>query len=91
MNSHDRRVTERYWPHCVEVGHDSEDQRYYDIIEWLNKNFGSCSFKKKKMPRWCWRPAYTPLSGFTMYWSGTQIFFRKEKDYMTFLLRWDGQ
>ena len=89
MNAHDRRVTERYWPHAINVSHD--DDRYYDIIEWLNKNLGSCSFKRKNYPRWCWRPNYISVGNFAMSWEGTQLFFHKDKDYAWFLMKWDGQ
>lgn len=89
MNSHERRVVERYWPHCVNVAND--DARYADLVEWLNKNFGSCSFKRRQSPRWCWRPVYTDLGNFAHYWSQTQLYFRKEKDYLAFLLRWDNE
>lgn len=88
MNSHERRVVERYRSHSINVSYD--DDRYSDIIEWLNKNFGSCEFKRKKSPRWCWRPDYMDMSGFAMMCVGTQLFFHKEKDYMAFLLRWGG-
>lgn len=88
MNSRDRRTVNRMWPHAIDVDH--LDTRYYDIIEWLNKNFGSCSFKRRQMPRWCWRPTYIDAGNFSQVWSGTQLFFRRDKDYMAFLLRWDG-
>ena len=87
MNSHDRRVTERYWPHTINVSYD--DDREYEIFEWLNKNFGSCSFKRRSTPRWCWRPNYVDVGNFAMAAVGTQLHFRKEKDYMAFLLKWD--
>ena len=89
MNSHERRVTERYWPHAINISYD--DDRYYDIVEWLNKNLGSCSFKRKNYPRWCWRPNWADMGNFSVGWVGTQLFFRKDKDYMAFLLKWDGE
>ena len=72
MNSHDRRITERYWPYAVSLLHD--DDRHYEIIEWVNKNFGGCSFHKKKTPRWCWRPSYADVGNFCRAWVGTQLF-----------------
>ena len=88
VNSHDRRVCDRYWPHAVSL--NNEDSRYYDIVEWLNTNFGSCSFKRRSMPRWCWRPSYQDAGNFSV-WEGTDIFFRKDKDYTAFLLKWDNR
>lgn len=87
MNSHDRRVCNRYWPHAVCVSLD--DERYGNIFEWLIKNFGSCSFKRRQPPRWVWRPDYMDIGNFSQAWVGTQFFFRKDKDYTAFLLRWD--
>jgi hypothetical protein len=87
MNSHDRRVSDRYWPHAIEVDHD--DPRFHDICEWLNKNFGSSSFKRRQPPRWVWRPNYMNVGNFSQVWTGTQFFFRKDKDYTAFLLRWN--
>lgn len=87
MNSHERRVVERTWPYAINIDHD--DDRYYDIVEWLNKNFGSCSFKRRRMPRWCWRPTYADAGNFSV-WASTQLYFRKEKDYMAVLLKWDN-
>jgi hypothetical protein len=87
MNAHDRRVTDRYWPHCINVSYD--DDRFLEIHEWLNKNFGSSSFRRRRPPRWCWRPNYTDVGNFAMVAVGSQLHFRKEKDYMAFLLRWD--
>ena len=89
MNSHDRRTTERYWPHAINVLHD--DDRHDEIFEWLETNLGSCSFKRKKSPRWCWRPHYEDVGNFARAWVGTQLHFRKDKDYAWFLMKWDGE
>lgn len=88
MNSHERRVVERYWRHAINVYHD--DDRYNDIVAWLNLNFGSCNFKRRHMPRWCWRPHYESIGNFSQMWTGDQLYFRKDRDYTAFLLRWDG-
>ena len=88
MNAHDRRVTARYWPHSIDMDHD--DDRYYEVVEWLNKNFGSCNFKKRRPPRWVWRPYYADIGNFSQMWVGTQFFFRKKEDYSWFLLKWDA-
>lgn len=86
MNSHDRRTTNRYWPHGVYVYNDLADE----CFEWLHKNFGSCSFKRRKTPRWCWRPDMVPVgTNFTMKQQGVEVFFRKKEDYAWFMLKWN--
>ena len=85
MNSHDRRVSDRYWPWSVEI---EGDALAIECFGWLNKTLGSSSFKRKKMPRWCWRPYYISAGNFSVY-QGTMIFFHSEKDYVAFLLKWD--
>lgn len=87
MNSHDRRTVNRAWPHSVVV--DDNILFDQDCWTWLHTNFGSCSFKRRSMPRWCWRPSYLSMGNFTVANDGAEIFFRKEKDYMAFLLRWE--
>lgn len=86
MNARDRRTVNRMWPHSVVVDdHILFDQ---DCWTWLHKNFGSCSFKRRGMPRWCWRPSYYDVGSFAVACDGAEIFFRKERDYTAFLLRW---
>ena len=87
MNSHQRRVCDRYWPYDIHLqcGNDLLDE----ILEWLTETFGSCSFKRRSTPRWCWRPNYVDVGNFAMAAVGTQLHFRKEKDYMAFLLKWE--
>lgn len=85
MNSHQRRTLERYWPHGVYVeGIELTDACY----KWLTDTFGSCKFTQRRMPRWCCRPEYQTVS-FAQYSKGMSVFFRKEKDYVAFLLKWD--
>ena len=86
MNSHDRRITERRWPYYVDINDD--DELLKECAEWLWDNFGSCRFKSKANPRWCARINYATV-GFGRYAIGAQIYFRKEKDYAWFLLKWD--
>jgi hypothetical protein len=85
MNSHDRRVTNRYWAHGVYVYDYIADE----CFEWLNHNFGSCSFKRRYMPRWCWRPDMVPGPNFSVYREGVEIFFHKKEDYAWFMLKWN--
>lgn len=89
MNSHERRVVERAWPHAINLLYD--DDRFEEIFRWLSRNFGSPYFKRKQLPRWCYRPHYEDMGSFAMMCVGEQLFFRKDKDYMAFLLRWNGQ
>ena len=87
MNSHERRVTERRWPHCVIVDYNS-DEHENEIFDWLYTNFGSCWFTRRNNPAWCFRPNLEYAGNFVMITSGAQIFFRKERDYLAFLLKW---
>ena len=85
MNSRDRRTVDRLWPHGIYLENDLADE----CFPWLKKNFGSCSFKRRRMPRWCWRPDMLPGPNFTMYQGGVSLYLRKERDYLAFLLRWN--
>ena len=85
MNSHERRVCERRWPHAIDINHDEE--LLTDCSRWLHDNFGSCRFNRRHNPRWCFRLNYDYL-GLAKYSIGAQIYFRKERDYLAFLLRW---
>ena len=88
MNSHQRRVCDRYWPYDIHLqcGNDLLDE----ILEWLTETFGSCKFKGKRMPVWCYRPEWVAGRGnFTMHPYGASLFFRREKDYALFLLKWE--
>ena len=88
MNSHQRRTTERFWPHGAHL--QCSDQELDECLKWLTETFGSCSFKRRKTPLWCYRPEYIPGRGnFTMHSYGASIFFRRERDYTAFLLRWE--
>ena len=87
MNSHQRRTNDRFWPHGIFVETNALD----DVLDWLTETFGSCSSKTRKMPRWCYRPEYIPSRGnFVMHQHGASIYFRKEKDYAMFLLKWEN-
>ena len=86
MNSRDRRSVERAWPHCLYL-HDN-DGFVEDCFDWLHKNFGSCRWVGKRNPRWCWRPDMVGGPSFTAYRQGVSVYFRKEKDYLAFLLKW---
>jgi hypothetical protein len=88
MNSHERRVTERRWPHCINVINDSDDY-VNEVFDWLYINFGSCWFTRKNNPRWCFRPHHESVGNFVLNTVGAQIFFRKKEDYAWFMLRWD--
>ena len=85
MNSRDRRTVNRLWPHSTYL--------YNDLVEecfpWLEENFGSCSFKRRGMPRWCWRPDMGPGPSFTMMQHGVELHFRKKEDYAWFMLKWN--
>ena len=87
MNSHERRVVDRYWRHVVNV--DVSILFDEDGWTWLHETFGSCTFKRKNYPRWCWRPHYVSVGNFAMRSDGAQIFFRKKADYAWFMLKWD--
>ena len=87
MNSHERRVNERRWPHCATISNG--DARMLEILDWLHENFGSCSLSRRRLSRWCCRPDYSPTHSFASIWSGTQLFFRCKEDYAWFLLKWD--
>lgn len=87
MNSHDRRTTNRFWPYGVHL--DMEHKSLNEVLEWLTYTFGSCSFKTRRTPRWCWKPEYVDNGNFTMRQHGAWVFFRKDKDYALFLLKWD--
>jgi len=89
MNSHERRVCDRYWSHRATVSNG--DDRYYDIFEWLYENFGNCSLSRRRPPRWVWTPDYSTSHSMTEIWDGTQIFFHRKADYAWFLLKWDGE
>ena len=86
MNSHQRRVVERKWPYCVTV---SDEELADQCLDWLKKNMGSCSFAGRRWPRWCWRPEYTSFSNFSVQEDGVQVYFRSDKDYAWFMLKWD--
>ena len=88
MNSHQRRVCERQWPHCVVVKYAS-DNYANNIFNWLYTNFGSCWFTRRNNPRWVFRPNQESVGSFAMVTTGAQIFFRKEKDYAWFMLKWE--
>lgn len=85
MNSHDRRIVNRMWPYGIYLYNNLAEE----CFPWLNKNFGSCSFKRRAMPRWCWKPDMGQGPSFTVIRHGVEVFFRKERDYLAFLLRWD--
>ena len=87
MNSHERRVVERRWPHAINIDHD--DDLLDECFQWLTNNFGTCYFYKKNNPRWVWRPNYSDAQNFAYHIIGAQIFFRKKEDYSWFLLKWD--
>ena len=87
MNSHERRVVGRRWPHCITVDCASDDHSN-EIFDWLYTNFGSCWFNRKHNPRWVFRPYQESIGSFAMVTTGVQIFFRKEKDYAWFMMRW---
>ena len=44
MNSHERRTTERRWPHCVFVNNILAEE----CFPWMEENFGSSSFGNSK-------------------------------------------
>ena len=85
MNSHERRTTERRWPHCVFVNNILAEE----CFPWMEENFGSSSFKRRRMPRWCWRPDMGQGPGFTIMRHGVEIYFRRKEDYTWFLLKWE--
>jgi hypothetical protein len=84
MNSRDRRRVERAWPHGVYI----YEYMFEECFDWLNTNFGSCRWQGKHNPRWCWRPDMVPGPNFSVYREGASVYFRKERDYLAFLLRW---
>ena len=85
MNSRERRTTERRWPYSVAI--DNDDELLAACSEWLWTNFGTCQFNSRANPRWCFRLTYIDVS-FARYANGAQIYFRKERDYLAFLLKW---
>ena len=87
MNSHERRIVERRWPYAINIIED-EDNYVDDIFALLQKNLGSQGFTRKNNPRWCWRPHYESTGNFAHTAVGVQLYFRKEKDYSWFLLKW---
>lgn len=87
MNSHDRRIVNRMWPHSVYLYDDLAEE----CFAWLEKTFGSCSFKRRAMPRWCWKPDMVQGHSFTMLRQGVALYFRRKEDYAWFMLKWDGQ
>lgn len=86
MNSRDRRNSARTWRYDSYI--DDQNNRVEDCFEWLNKNLGSCRWVGKHNPRWCWRPDMGQGPNFVMMRHGVILFFRKEKDYLSFLLKW---
>ena len=86
MNSHQRRVVERRWPHCVAV---TDPFLADECLEWLAKTYGNSGFTRKRIPRWCWRPDYETSGNFSQTESGVQLFFRRKADYAWFLLKWE--
>ena len=88
MNSHERRVCERSWPFAIDINHDKE--LLNECSDWLWKNFGTCKFNTRRRPRWCFRLNYVAATSFARYAIGAQIYFRKERDYLAFLLKWDS-
>lgn len=85
MNSHERRIVNRYWGHSINVYNALADE----CFPWLEENFGSCNFKSRRMPRWCWTPNMATNSNFTVYQDGVNFYFHKERDYVAFLLKWN--
>ena len=86
MNSHGRRVVERRWPYAIDI---NNDELLSECAEWLHINFGTCRFSRKNNPLWCFRLNYITV-GFARYANGAQIYFRKERDYLAFLLKWSS-
>ena len=84
MNSHQRRVCERSWLHAIDINHD--DELLTECSAWLHDNFGSNRFNRRRSPRWCFRLNYDSVS-FARYAIGAQIYFRKERDYLAFILK----
>jgi hypothetical protein len=88
MNSKQRRTCIRHWTYDTHIS--GGDDRLDECFEWLTKTFGSCSIKRKSPPKWYWRNEYIPGRGnFTMHSYGARVYFRNERDYATFLLRWE--
>ena len=87
MNSKQRRTGNRHWPYDVVIS--ASDERLEECFEWLTATFGSNSFKRRQPPQWFWRNEYTSGGNFTMYGYGARVFFRRERDYAAFLLRWE--
>jgi hypothetical protein len=85
MNSHQRRTSNRFWLHYAYLYNDQVEECFM----WLHKNFGSCSFKTRRMPRWCWCPDLGQGPSFTMMRHGVEIYFRKKEDYAWFMLKWN--
>jgi hypothetical protein len=86
MNSHERRIVERRWRHAININNDNE--LLDECLQWLSENLGSCGFTRRNNPRWCWRPNYN-TNQFAQYCIGAQIFFRYDRDYAWFLLKWE--
>lgn len=87
MNSRQRRTTERYWPHAVFLHHGGH--LVEDCYVWLNETLGTSQFNRRRPPRWCFRAEYQTGPDFSRYLKGMSVFFRYEKDYVAFLLKWD--
>lgn len=87
MNSRDRRGVERAWPHSVYL--HNYDSLIEDCFAWLNTNYGSCRWRGKHNPRWCWRTDWEPGLNFTQLCAGVSVHFRRERDYAWFMLRWN--
>lgn len=85
MNSRERRTTDRRWPWAIDINHN--DELLEQCSAWLHTNYGSCRFSRRHNPLWCFRLNYDYIS-FAKYAIGAQIYFRRERDYMAFLLKW---
>ena len=87
MNSHERRICERAWPYSVYI--HAGGGLINDCFEWLNTNYGSNRMNRRRSPRWCYRPDMGQGPNFVIMQHGVSIFFRKEKDYAWFMLKWE--
>ena len=85
MNSHQRRTNNRFWAHGVYLHNDQTEECFL----WLHNNFGSCKFRTRRLPRWCWRPDMGQGPSFTVMRHGVEIYFRKKEDYAWFMLKWN--
>ena len=52
MNSHQRRVTRRYWRHCATLKDEMTFEQYEEVRRWCRDKFGKVGYRWGNA--WCY-------------------------------------